>query len=155
MKYVIIGNSAAAVGAIEGIRNIDANGAITVISDEPYHTYSRPLISYYLQNKTNKERMRYREHNFYEKNNCVSLLGRSVTKIDPSKNVIVLDNAKKERYDKLLLATGSSPVIPPIKGLENVKDKYTFTKFDDALAIEKAVNTSSRVLILGAGLIGL
>ena len=47
MNYVIIGNSAAAVGTIEGIRQIDKTGKITVISDEKYHTYSRPLISYW------------------------------------------------------------------------------------------------------------
>ena len=45
MKYVIIGNSAAAVGTVEGIRQRDADGPITIISSEPYHTYSRPLIS--------------------------------------------------------------------------------------------------------------
>ena len=48
MKYVIIGNSAAAVGCIEGIREKDKKGSITVVSNEIHHTYSRPLISYLL-----------------------------------------------------------------------------------------------------------
>ena len=48
MKYVIIGNSAAAVGCIEGIRQIDRESPITLIASEPHHTYSRPLISYLL-----------------------------------------------------------------------------------------------------------
>ena len=48
MKYVIVGNSAAAVGCVEGIRQQDAENRIVVISDEPYHTYSRPAISYLL-----------------------------------------------------------------------------------------------------------
>ena len=48
MKYVIIGNGTAAVGAIEGIRSADKVGPITVISTEPYHVYGRPLISYML-----------------------------------------------------------------------------------------------------------
>ncbi|MGN0547852.1 MAG: NAD(P)/FAD-dependent oxidoreductase, partial [Acutalibacteraceae bacterium] len=46
MKYVIIGNSAAAAGAVEGIRGIDKSSPITIISKEKYHIYSRPLISY-------------------------------------------------------------------------------------------------------------
>ncbi|KKL80677.1 hypothetical protein LCGC14_2002350, partial [marine sediment metagenome] len=46
MRYVIIGNSAAAMGAIKTIRNRDKTGSVTVISDEPYSVYSRPLISY-------------------------------------------------------------------------------------------------------------
>ena len=46
-KYVIIGNSAAAIGAVQGIRSVDRDGSITIITDEAYHTYSRPLISYW------------------------------------------------------------------------------------------------------------
>ena len=60
MEYVIIGNSTAAVGCIEGIRSVDPEGAITVVASEPYHTYSRPLISYLLEGKTDGERMKYR-----------------------------------------------------------------------------------------------
>ena len=60
MKYVIIGNSAAAAGAVEGIRGIDQSSPITIISNEKYHIYSRPLISYYLCGKTDLQRMKYR-----------------------------------------------------------------------------------------------
>ena len=70
MRYVIIGNSAAAVGCIEGIRQLDKGGSVTVISSEPYHTYSRPLISYLLWGKTTEEGMKYRPDGFYENNGC-------------------------------------------------------------------------------------
>ena len=83
MRYVIIGNSAAAVGTIEGIRQVDGAGSITVISDEAYHTYSRPLISYLLCGKTTEERMKYRPDDFYEKNRAALLLGRHVCAIRP------------------------------------------------------------------------
>ncbi|MBR6935311.1 MAG: NAD(P)/FAD-dependent oxidoreductase, partial [Clostridia bacterium] len=69
-KYVIIGNGTAAAGCIEGIRKNDVKGDITVISEEKHHVYSRPLISYYLEGKTDTERMRYRGADFYEKNGC-------------------------------------------------------------------------------------
>lgn len=65
MKYVLIGNSAAAIGAVEGIRKVDKKGTITILSDEPYHTYSRPLISYYLADKVTEDQMRYRPEDFY------------------------------------------------------------------------------------------
>ena len=68
MKYVIIGNSAAAVGCIEGIRQIDRESPITLIASEPHHTYSRPLISYLLYGKTDEERMKYRPASFYADN---------------------------------------------------------------------------------------
>ena len=66
MHYVIIGNSTAAIGCIEGIRSVDENGPITVISDEPYPAYSRPLISYLLYGSTTEEKMRTRPADFYE-----------------------------------------------------------------------------------------
>ena len=59
-KYVIIGNSIAATGCIEGIRSVDASGEITVISEEKHAAYCRPLISYYLEGKTDLRRMQYR-----------------------------------------------------------------------------------------------
>ena len=68
MNIVIIGNSAAAVGCIEGIRKNNQEVNITVISNEPHHTYSRPLISYLLYGKTDEQRMKYRPDSFYDDN---------------------------------------------------------------------------------------
>ena len=56
-KYVIIGNSTAAIGCVEGIRSKDKDGEIVLIASENHHTYARPLISYLLQGKTDEERM--------------------------------------------------------------------------------------------------
>ena len=77
MKYVLIGNSAAAVACVEGIRQRDREGDITMVTNEPYHTYSRPLISYLLAGKTDRERMKYRPDDFYEKNRCELIAGVS------------------------------------------------------------------------------
>ena len=65
VKYLIIGNSAAGVAAVESIRQYDKTGSLAVVSDEPWHTYSRPLISYLLEGKTTPEKMRYRGDSFY------------------------------------------------------------------------------------------
>lgn len=155
LKYVIIGNSAAAVGAVEAIRKNDKTGVIVIISNESYHTYSRPLISYLLMGKTNEEKMKYRNDNFYSDNQCELKLNKTALKIDADKKRVILDDNSFESYDKLLLATGSSPFIPPIKGLEKVKNKFTFTGLDDAKALESVLHEGSKVLIIGAGLIGL
>ncbi len=155
MEYVIIGNSAAAVGAIEGIRSVDSEGAITVISNEPHHTYSRPLISYLLQGRTDRERMKYRPDSFYAENGCRTLFGKTVIKLDKDKKAVELDDGTKVPYDKLLVAAGSSPFVPPMAGLETVRNKYSFMSLDDADALEKALCPEARVLIVGAGLIGL
>ena len=63
-RYVIIGGGVAAVGCIEGIRSLDRDGEISVISEEDHPVYSRPLISYLLEGKTDTERMKYRPDGF-------------------------------------------------------------------------------------------
>lgn len=155
MKYVIIGNSAAAVGCVEGIREADKEGEILLISNEPHHTYSRPLISYLLMGKTDAERMKYRSDSFYEQNSCKTMFGRSVTKISPDTKKVTLDDGSEIAYDKLMVATGSRPFVPPIAGCDKVKNKVTFMSLDDARALEAMLTPDSEVMILGAGLIGL
>lgn len=155
MRYVIIGNSAAGIGAAEKIRQLDSTGEITIITNEPYHTYSRPLISYLLQEKTDEQRMRYRDDSFYEKNNCRLLTEKTVVEVCPDKKCVVLDDCKLLPYDKLLVATGSSAFVPPIEGLDTVKDKFTFMSLSDAKKLQAALGKEKKVLILGAGLIGL
>ena len=152
-KYVIIGNSAAAIGAVQGIRSVDTEGMITVISDEPYHTYSRPLISYWLEGKVTDEKIYYREPDFYEKNNVMTMFGTRAVAIGGG--YVTLANGGKVQYDKLLVATGSKPFVPPMAGLEDVKDKFTFMTWDSAKAIKEKVTSGTKVLIIGAGLIGL
>ncbi|MGI6270603.1 MAG: NAD(P)/FAD-dependent oxidoreductase [Candidatus Howiella sp.] len=155
MRYVIIGNSAAAVGGVEGIRTVDPDGSITLISSETHHTYSRPLISYLLYGKTDLERMKYRPDDFYTENRVKALLGKTATVLDTKKRSVTLDDGGTVTYDRLLIATGSRPFTPPIAGLDEVENKFTFMSLDDAAALEKALSRRTRVLIMGAGLIGL
>lgn len=155
MKYVIIGNSTAAVACIESIRERDIKGEITVISSENHHCYGRPTISYCLMGAIPRERMKYRPDDFYEKNGVKTLLGETVVKIDPEKKTVALASGAALPYDKLLVSTGSRPFVPPMKGLESVKDKFSFMTYDDMDALESALNAQKRVLVIGAGLIGL
>lgn len=154
-KYVIIGNSAGAVGCVEGIRSIDKDGEITLIASEPYHTYSRPLISYLLYGKTDEQRMKYRPDSFYKDNKVKKMLGKTVTSIDNKEKKVILSDGKEIEYEKLMVATGSVPFVPSMDGLDNVKKKFSFMTLDDAHKLEKAITPQSRVLIIGAGLIGL
>lgn len=154
-KFVIIGNSAAAVGCIEGIRSVDKASEIVVISSEKHHTYSRPLISYLLLGETDRQRMKYRPDSFYADNMTDVMLGKTAVSIDPKAKNVKLESGEVMSYDKLLVATGSSPFVPPMKGLEKAKKRFTFMTLDDALALEKELDPKSRVLVIGAGLIGL
>ena len=154
-QYVIIGNGVAAISCIEGIRKEDTQNKIVVISEETHPVYCRPLISYYLEGKTNLEKMAYRNPNFYEEMNCEVLYGRKAVKIDNTTKQITLDDKTIIPYNKLCIATGSSPFVPPFAGLETVEHKYSFMTLDNMLELESAINTDSKVLIVGAGLIGL
>lgn len=154
-KYVIIGNGVAAAGCIEGIRSADKSSEITVISAENHPVYCRPLISYYLEGKTTLEKMNYREDDFYESNNCNVIYGKSASAIGSDKKCVLLDDGSKVEYDSLCIASGSSPFIPPFSGIETVENKFSFMTVDDTLALEKAITKDSKVLIVGAGLIGL
>ena len=155
MHIVIIGNSAAAVGCIEGIRKNNQEADITVISNETHHTYSRPLISYLLYGKTDEQRMKYRPDSFYEENRVTAVLGISVVRIDKDNKKVELDDGQIVAYDKLLVATGSKPFVPPMKGLDSVEKQFTFMTLNDAKALEAALFPSASVLVVGAGLIGL
>lgn len=154
MQYVIIGNSTAATFAIEGIRAIDRAGSITVISDETRPAYGRPLISYYLYGRIRLENTAYRPASFYTDNGVTLKYGVRAEKIDPKKKTVALSDGSTIGYDKLLVATGSSPLVPPADGLDAVKN-HTFMTMDAALALEKELSPEKRVLVVGAGLIGL
>ena len=154
-QYVVIGNGVAAVGCIEGIRSVDKDSKITVVSEENYPVYCRPLISYYLENKTDPEHMNYRGADFYEKMGCDVFYGKKVIQINTDSKNVVLDDGATLPYTEVCVATGSAPFVPPFEGLDTVEKKFSFMTLDDTFALEKAINKDSKVLIVGAGLIGL
>ena len=154
-QYVIIGNGVAAAGCIEGIRSVDKDSKITVVSEENHPVYCRPLISYYLENKTAPERMNYRSADFYEKMGCDVFYGKKVIRIDADSKKVVLDDDAEFPYTEVCAATGSAPFVPPFEGLDMVEKKFSFMTLDDTFALEKAIDKDSKVLIIGAGLIGL
>lgn len=153
-KYLIIGNGTAAVSAVEGIRTLDPSGRITVISREEHPAYCRPLISYYLEGKASPARMSCRSENFY-KDNSAEVIYSTAISLDSKAKKVKLESGTELEYTKLLIATGSSPFVPPMDGLETVPSKSFFMTLDDAYALERMTDENSRVLIVGAGLIGL
>ena len=145
----------AAGAAVEGIRSRDREGSILVVGEEPCKAYGRPLISYYLLGETDLAHMDYRPERFYEENDVALRLGVRAEKIDPAQKAVTLAGGEQIGYEKLLVATGSRPFEPPMEGIETVKERFRFMTLADALALEKALSPAKRVLIVGAGLIGL
>lgn len=154
MKYVIIGNCAAAVNAIEGIREEDGGGSITVISEEKYPAYCRCLISYLVAGSRDENDLALRAKNFYEKMKVEVLFGRKAVSIKPAEKKILLENSQELNFDKLLIAAGGRARPAEIEG-EEKEGVLKFRTIEDALALIKLLKTSKTAVILGGGLIGL
>jgi NAD(P)H-nitrite reductase large subunit len=155
MNYVIIGNSVAAVGAIRGIRNSDPLGNITVLSRERHTAYGRPLISYLLGGLITEKRMPYLPEDFYEQHRVNLLLNAEVVAVDTAHTQVKLAGGETLPYDRLLIATGGDPFVPPIVGLSDKEKVFTFTTWDDAAKLKGLAADIQRVVVIGGGLIGL
>jgi NAD(P)H-nitrite reductase large subunit len=156
MRTVIVGNSAAAVGAIEAIRQHDPGSSITIVADEPQHVYSRPLISYLLGGAVDEACMYYRPPDFYDRHKVKTMLGVEVVQVDPEAQCVSLADGGRLSYDRLLIATGGRPFVPPLPGVD-LEGVFTFTRWEDAQRIERYIERHSveSALVVGGGLIGL
>lgn len=155
MNHVIIGNSVAAVGAIRAIREHDDKGNITVISRERHVAYGRPLISYLLGGLITEKGMPYLPEDFYEKNRVNLLLNSEVTGVDTAKKKVKIAGGDSVGYERLLIATGGDPFVPPINGLAGKDRVFTFTTWDDAAKLKGIAADIEKVVVIGGGLIGL
>ncbi|NOZ05544.1 MAG: NAD(P)/FAD-dependent oxidoreductase [Chloroflexi bacterium] len=154
MRYVIIGNSYTAVGAVESIRELDRQGEIIIISDEPYATYCRPLITYWITGSVDAEKLALRPANWYEDHRVTTRLGQKVVNIVPESRHVVLEDGETVAFDRLLIATGGKPFMPPIEGID-AEGVFAMAKLDDAKEFNAWVSQEhvEAGVIVGAGLI--
>lgn len=153
-NFIIIGNSAAGIAAIEAIREKDKESKIVVISDEDYLSYCRCLISYYLAGEVKEDKILYRPENFYKENNIELLLNKKVIQVDPKKHRVVCEDKSQLNYDLLLIATGAHPKFPEIEGIRK-RNVFGFRTIKDAKEIQGLVPVTKTACVLGGGLIGL
>ncbi len=155
-KYVIVGASAAGLGAVEAIRKVDQTGTIIVITDEACSHYSRPMISDFVSGKADMKKINCRTEEFWREQNVEALMDNKATALNLTEKTVQLENGEKIAYEKLLLATGGKPFVPKTEGSE--KDGvFTFTTIGDAQRISAkidAINAKAAVVI-GGGLIGI
>lgn len=153
MQYVIIGSSAAGINAIEAIRTKDKKSKIIVVSDEKKPLYSRCLISYLLAGAIDKKKIWYR-HSFFKDNKVDAFLRVKAKEIDIKKRQVALSNKEKIKFDKLLIAIGSSAKLEDIPGIDK-KGVFPLRTIEHALKIQAILDKVKNVAILGGGLIGL
>jgi len=155
-KYLIIGNSTAAIAGVEGIRSLDEEGDITLISAEPEHTYSRPLIPYLLSGEIDEKRMFYRPANFYEKNRVRAILGCEVARVEDDKKFVYTAKDDAVYFEKLLIATGGATILPNVPDITS-EGVFTFLTWQDSVRIKKFIQNKKvrKAVVVGAGLIGI
>jgi NAD(P)H-nitrite reductase large subunit len=152
--YLIIGNSAGGIGGAEAIRQVDRKGTLTIVSDEPYPAYSRPLISKYLAGERTLAGILFRPLDFYEQNNILFLPGKRVTHLEPDQQAARLEDNERITWQKLLIAVGGKPIFPEIKGSDK-RGVFTFTTLDDAKAVDGFLHNRRKAVVIGGGLIGI
>jgi nitrite reductase (NADH) large subunit len=155
-KYVIIGNGVAGDSAVVKIRKLDSEGTIDIFTTEDVPFYYRPRLIDYLAKEVTFKQIKLHPDNWYEDNKINLHFSSEIVSIDPEKKKVVTGDGEIFTYDSLLIATGADCNVPPIKGVEENKDKILTLKsrFDADKILEKA-STSKEVILIGGGLLGL
>jgi NAD(P)H-nitrite reductase large subunit len=153
-RYLIVGNSAGGIGAAEAIREVDKEGSIIIVSDEPYLSYSRPLISKYLSRERNFKGMLFRPADFYIKNNVTTLLGKRVKSLGLGECTAEIESGEHIIWEKMLIASGGGPIVPRMEGAGK-RGIFTFTTLNDARAIDEFIDSPPKAVVIGGGLIGI
>jgi NAD(P)H-nitrite reductase large subunit len=153
MHHLILGNGPAGVVAAETLRKHSPGDAITLVGDEPEPPYSRMAIPYLLEGKVGVDGTYLRDAGEHFSKQNIKLLGGHAKTVDTKAKRVVLEDGSVLNYDRLLLATGSRPIRPPIPGIDRPEVLSCWT-LADARAIMAATKPGSRVLQMGAGFIG-
>ena len=153
-KYLIIGNGIAGLSAAREIRKNDSEGTITMVSNEEYLTYYRLKLTKSLSKDTDPSELIINKKSWYDERNIKVILSKIVERIDTSDNTIVLDDSKIIKYEKLLIATGAKPFIPPIHG-KFKEGVFALRTLKDLGYIKEYILNKDRVTIIGGGLLGL
>jgi nitrite reductase (NADH) large subunit len=150
----VIGGGIAAQALCEEVRARDPEVGLTMICAESCLPYDRVRLSEILVSGEESEALALRPEEWYEDNAVETLLGRRVERIDAAFGRLTLDGGEALSIDRLVLATGSQPLMPPLPGLD-LPGVIPFRDPGDCDAIRAAAAAGARVAVIGGGLLGL
>jgi len=153
MRHVVIGAGPAGVVAAEHLRKHEPSASVTIVGAEPEPPYSRMAIPYYLVRQVAEEGTHLRKQPGYYDERGIDVRQGRVTGIDTASGSIALDGGESISYDKLLIATGASPLTPPIPGTD-LPGVHNCWNLADARAIIEYCRPEKRIVLIGAGFIG-
>ena len=154
MRYVIIGNGAGGVTGADTIRRLDPEGTITIVSDEEVPFYSRLLLADFIAGAVSEEELFLWTKDSYAALGIELLLGSTVVRLEPEEKRVLLADDQALNYDRLLIATGASPMLPEVEGLEG-PGVFSLRSIKNAREIVAASQNTEGAVVIGGGLIGL
>jgi assimilatory nitrate reductase electron transfer subunit len=161
MRIVIVGNGMAATRLVELLVAREAAAQITVLSGEPHAPYNRILLSAVLEGTHRPEALTLRAPEWYAEHGVDLRLGARVLGVDRERRDVMLVDGTTIDYDALVLATGSIPTLPPIRGLVRMDGSlhpavHAFRTLDDCSRLLAALQEQpERAVVVGGGLLGL
>jgi phenylglyoxylate dehydrogenase epsilon subunit len=153
-QYLIVGASHAALAAVQAIRMHDPVGSVTVVSKDDALPYSPTVLPYVVSGRSDPDRVFLRDDSYFSKQHVNYLKGAAVTGIAATDKRVSLSSGEQIVYQKLLLATGAAPLLPPIPGLEST-NYHVLRTLADAVKLHQALGQAQHAVVLGAGLVGM
>ncbi len=153
-NYLIVGNGIAGTTAAEAIRKQNAEGDITIVTEEDVSFYYRIRLNEYLSGDMTEKELIGKGEDWYGGHNITLKLNTRISAAIPEERILVTAADERIGYDKLLLATGSHSFIPPIKGSEK-KGVFALRSIQDARDISSWAGKVKDVVLIGGGLLGL
>jgi nitrite reductase (NADH) large subunit len=154
MKHIIVGNGVAGVTAAQAVVRADPSAEVHIFGAEPYPYYRRPLLWEFIAGQIEQDALYFRPAEWYAERGIYLHTGAQVAALTPPDHRLTLADGETVAYDRLLLATGGRPFVPPCEGT-NKKGVFTLRTLDDALAIKTYAQSVSAAVIVGGGLLGL
>jgi len=152
-RYVVVGNGVAGVTAAQSLVRADPAAEVHIFGEEPHPYYQRPRLWEFLANEIEQQTLYFRSPDWYAAKGIQVHLGARVTALDPAEHRLTLADGGNIHYDRLLLASGAQPFVPPFAGTD--KDGvFTLRTLDDARAMKSYAADICSVVVIGCGLLG-
>ena len=161
-RYVIVGNGVAGITAAQSIVRADPSAEVHIFGAEPYPYYRRLRLWEFIAGEVEQDALYFRPPEWYAERGILLHLGVRVTLLDLAAHRLALRpcsgqalaNGSHVEYDRLLLATGGRPFVPPFEGTDR-EGVFTLRTLDDALAMKTYARDVRSAAVIGGGLLGL
>lgn len=153
-KYLVVGSSHAALEAVTAIRMHDAEGSLTLVTRDAHLPYSPTVLPYVVSGRSAADNIFLRDDDYFASQRVSYRRGSALKALHAARNTVELADGSQIGYEKILLATGATPAIPPIPGIDQVS-YHVLRTLDDATRLHTAMQQAKQAVVLGAGLVGM